>query len=68
MLTEANELIESTTLFKIEVIVTSVAPNQGSVDGGVILTIKGENFSIRDEENLVKIGDVPCSVISSSST
>jgi hypothetical protein len=48
--------------------VTSVSPTRGSVYGGALVTITGENFSDEPLDNPVKIGDHYCYVETSSST
>lgn len=48
--------------------ITGVSPLSGSVYGGALVTITGENFSNEPLDNPVKIGDNYCYVITSSPT
>ena len=48
--------------------VTSVSPKSGSIYGGTLLTITGENFSDDPLDNPVKVGDVYCLVLTSTPT
>lgn len=48
--------------------ITSISPTSGSVYGGALVTITGENFSNEPLDNPVKIGDDFCYVITSSPT
>ena len=43
--------------FKYVIKVTSITPSSGSLEGGTVLTIVGENFSTITNENQVVIGD-----------
>ncbi|KAL4484961.1 hypothetical protein ABPG74_020138 [Tetrahymena malaccensis] len=66
--TEDRQSFRSTNFFSVFVMITSVIPNSGNLSGGVILTIEGQNFSLRDKENKVQIGGLGCDVIYSSVT
>ncbi len=59
-----------TDAYKIVVIgqVTGISPSYGSVYGGTILTITGENFSENILDNPVKVGDHYCDVLTSNAT
>jgi len=48
--------------------ITSVSPLSGSIYGGALVTITGENFSDEPLDNPVMIGDNYCYVVTSSST
>ena len=50
-----NEPRSSTTAnkFKYEILVTSVTPQTGSLNGGTLITIKGENFCKDINDNQV---------------
>lgn len=48
--------------------ITSVSPLEGSIYGGTLVTITGENFSDEPLDNPVKIGNDYCYVITSSPT
>ena len=55
-------------LLKVHSTITSVTPTKGSLYGGTLVTIKGENFSNEPLDNPVKIGSHYCYVITSSSS
>jgi len=59
-------ILPSSSTFEIQTKVISVNPVEGSIVGGVILTIVCENCSPRIEENIVTIGTAKCNVISAS--
>ena len=46
--------------------VTAVSPNSGSVLGGTLLTITGTNFSEEITEQVVKVGDNYCDILSAT--
>jgi hypothetical protein len=48
--------------------VTGISPTEGSLYGGTIVTITGENFSDLITDNPVIIGDAECVVFESTST
>jgi hypothetical protein len=48
--------------------INSISPTSGSIYGGALVTISGENFSDEPLDNPVKIGDDFCYVITSSPT
>lgn len=48
--------------------VTGVSPQSGSIYGGTLVTITGENFSNDPLDNPVKIGNDYCYVITTSPT
>ena len=48
--------------------VTSVQPTSGSIYGGTLMTILGENFSDVITDNPVKIGSEYCYVLTTSTT
>jgi hypothetical protein len=48
--------------------ITAVSPLSGSIYGGALVTITGENFSNEPLDNPVKIGNNYCYVITSSPT
>jgi hypothetical protein len=48
--------------------ITGVSPLSGSIYGGALVTITGENFSNEPLDNPVKIGNNYCYVITSSPT
>ena len=52
----------------LEGVIDSLSPNAGSVLGGTLLTLQGSGFSISTERVSVRVGEVPCSVISSSNS
>lgn len=58
--------------FKYQISVSSISPTSGSLYGGTVITITGENFSTNNNNNQVSIGpdkhNIPCDVISSTST
>jgi len=53
---------------KLNGIVTSFSPNQGSVHGGTLITVTGYNFSTDIQDNPIRIGYTDCMVESSSNT
>jgi hypothetical protein len=53
-------------LLKVHSTITSVTPQMGSLYGGTLVTIKGENFSNEPLDNPVKIGSHYCYVITST--
>lgn len=56
--------------FRYEIKVTGLSPKTGSVGGGTVLTITGENFSKVPNENQVFIGDESnqfCEVLTAAS-
>jgi len=59
-----NGSLEITT----EAYITSISPLTGSVLGGTLVTITGENFSDVKTDNPVLVGDLLCEVESTSST
>lgn len=48
--------------------VLTITPRQGSLEGGTLLTITGENFSNDALDNPVKVGDHYCYVVTSTPT
>lgn len=48
--------------------VTNISPTYGSIYGGTIITITGENFSDNILDNPVKVGDSYCDVLTTNST
>jgi hypothetical protein len=48
--------------------ITAISPTSGSVYGGTLVTITGENFGDIITDNPVKIGETYCYVVTTSST
>ena len=48
--------------------ITSVTPTSGSIFGGTVLTIIGENFSPTVLSNQAYVGKAGCSVLTASTT
>ena len=53
----SQESQTNVSLFKYELTVTNISPNQGSIYGGTIITINGTNFSPIKNQNQVFLGD-----------
>jgi len=49
-------------------LITGFSPSSGSIYGGTIITITGENFSDNILDNPVKVGDNYCDVLTTNST
>ncbi|KAL4477462.1 hypothetical protein ABPG74_002612 [Tetrahymena malaccensis] len=60
--------VVSQNTINIRVKIDSISPNQGNYKGGVLLTINGSNFSYYSSQVQVFVGNVQCTVISSSET
>lgn len=58
----------SAIIFQAIGVITSFSPNQGSINGGTLITINGYNFSSVITDNPVSIGWTPCLVQTSNST
>lgn len=52
----------------LEGVANSLSPSSGGVLGGSVLTIDGSGFSIAPSRVSVRIGEVPCAVISSTNS
>jgi hypothetical protein len=69
LVSEQHGRINSDPLaLKVHGSITNVSPLQGSMFGGTLVTITGENFSDDALDNPVKIGDDYCYVITSTPT
>ena len=67
----SKESQTNSSLFRYELTVSSISPNQGSIYGGTILTINGTNFSPFKNQNQVFVGDDPnnfCDIIECATT
>ena len=47
-------------------VVNSITPSSGSISGGTRLTITGSGFCVAPERVAVRVGSVPCDIVSSS--
>ncbi|EAR93844.2 IPT/TIG domain protein (macronuclear) [Tetrahymena thermophila SB210] len=61
-------VIVSYNTINIRVKIDSISPNQGSNQGGVLLTINGSNFSYYSSLMQVFIGNIQCTVLTSTDT
>lgn len=66
--TQAGAIDSDLLLLSVHGTVTDISPLEGSIYGGTLVTITGENFSDDALDNPVKIGDDYCYVITSSTT
>ena len=56
-------------LYQTHAEILSVEPNEGSVEGGTVITISGRGFYPQGEDNIkVLIGGIECKVLSYSSS
>lgn len=55
--------IYTTTVYPV---VTSIFPKRGSIAGGTKLTINGYGFTPNLIDIIIKVGNIPCDVVSSS--
>ncbi len=66
--TQQGRIMSDSLQLTVEGLVTGVSPLTGSIYGGALVTITGENFSNDPLDNPVKIGDHYCYVITTSPT
>jgi len=61
-----------TVAFKYQTSISSISPTVGSIHGGTIITIAGDNFSPILSENLVTVGNLhnyaKCNMVSATKT
>ncbi len=63
-----GQLNTAAFLFQTESFITSVSPVSGSVLGGTVLKITGTNFSSTISEQVVKVGEYYCDILTASPT